>query len=105
MWHTGGRLVAALHPDDVVLGGGNVQETETLPPGCRGRQCQRVPRRFSPLGRCKKWPALHPDQRPIKVDTQKEHEPWHQPNAITKRPGIEPLTKRKAWKALETHYK
>ena len=29
------RLVAALEPDDVVLGGGNVHQLETLPPGCR----------------------------------------------------------------------
>jgi HAD superfamily hydrolase (TIGR01484 family) len=29
------RLVAALLPDDVVLGGGNVRELEELPPGCR----------------------------------------------------------------------
>lgn len=29
------RLTAALEPDDVVLGGGNVKKLETLPPGCR----------------------------------------------------------------------
>jgi polyphosphate glucokinase len=29
------RLVAALEPDDVVLGGGNLKQLETLPPGCR----------------------------------------------------------------------
>ena len=29
------RLVAALEPDDVVLGGGNVKELKKLPPGCR----------------------------------------------------------------------
>ncbi len=29
------RLIAALEPDDVVLGGGNVHELKTLPPGCR----------------------------------------------------------------------
>jgi predicted NBD/HSP70 family sugar kinase len=29
------RLVAALHPDDVVLGGGNAKKLKTLPPGCR----------------------------------------------------------------------
>jgi len=29
------RLVAALEPDDVVLGGGNVKKLKTLPPGCR----------------------------------------------------------------------
>jgi len=29
------RLLAALEPDDVVLGGGNVKRLEKLPPGCR----------------------------------------------------------------------
>ena len=29
------RLIAALEPEDVVLGGGNVKELEKLPPGCR----------------------------------------------------------------------
>ena len=29
------RLRAALEPEDVVLGGGNVHQLETLPPGCR----------------------------------------------------------------------
>ena len=29
------RLIAALEPDDVVLGGGNVRQLEKLPPGCR----------------------------------------------------------------------
>lgn len=29
------RLVAALRPDEVVLGGGNVKKLEELPPGCR----------------------------------------------------------------------
>jgi polyphosphate glucokinase len=29
------RLIAALEPDDVVLGGGNVQKLNRLPPGCR----------------------------------------------------------------------
>src|SRR5262252_6599208 len=29
------RLGAALEPDDIVLGGGNVKELETLPEGCR----------------------------------------------------------------------
>jgi polyphosphate glucokinase len=30
-----GRLIAALQPDDVVLGGGNVKQLKTLPAGCR----------------------------------------------------------------------
>jgi polyphosphate glucokinase len=29
------RLAAALEPDDVVLGGGNIHHLKTLPPGCR----------------------------------------------------------------------
>jgi polyphosphate glucokinase len=29
------RLIAALEPDDVVLGGGNAKLLEKLPPGCR----------------------------------------------------------------------
>jgi polyphosphate glucokinase len=29
------RLIAVLHPDDVVLGGGNEKKLKTLPPGCR----------------------------------------------------------------------
>jgi polyphosphate glucokinase len=30
-----GRFIAALEPDDTVLGGGNVKKLETLPPHCR----------------------------------------------------------------------
>jgi polyphosphate glucokinase len=29
------RLIAALQPEDVVLGGGNVHKLDTLPSGCR----------------------------------------------------------------------
>ena len=29
------RLIAALEPEDIVLGGGNVHQLDTLPPGCR----------------------------------------------------------------------
>jgi polyphosphate glucokinase len=29
------RLIAALQPDDVVLGGGNAKRLKTMPPGCR----------------------------------------------------------------------
>jgi polyphosphate glucokinase len=29
------RLISALHPDDVVIGGGNTRNLITLPPGCR----------------------------------------------------------------------
>jgi predicted NBD/HSP70 family sugar kinase len=36
------RLIAALHPDDVVLGGGNVKKLKTLPPGCRAGDNQNA---------------------------------------------------------------
>jgi polyphosphate glucokinase len=29
------RLAAALQPDDIVLGGGNIRKLKELPPGCR----------------------------------------------------------------------
>ena len=29
------RLIAAIHPDDVVIGGGNAKNLKKLPPGCR----------------------------------------------------------------------
>ncbi len=29
------RLIAVLHPEDVVLGGGNVRKLKEIPPGCR----------------------------------------------------------------------
>jgi len=33
-----GRMAAALHPDDIVLGGGNTKKLPALPPGCREGQ-------------------------------------------------------------------
>jgi polyphosphate glucokinase len=33
--HAVARLIEALHPDDVVLGGGNAKKLKALPPGCR----------------------------------------------------------------------
>ena len=45
------RLVAALEPDEVVLGGGNAKELKELPPKCRvGDNQQCVSRRFSLVG-------------------------------------------------------
>src|SRR5262249_30404772 len=29
------RLITALHPDDIVLGGGNAEKLREIPPGCR----------------------------------------------------------------------
>ncbi len=46
------RLMTALRPDDVVLGGGNVKYLKKLPAGTRSRkQCQRVFGRISTVAR------------------------------------------------------
>ena len=45
------RLIEAIHPDDVVLGGGNAKKLKKLPKGCRARQQRlRVRRRLPPVG-------------------------------------------------------
>ncbi len=44
------RLKAALEPDDVVLGGGNVKKLKELPPGCRAGENANA---F--LGGCRLW--------------------------------------------------
>jgi polyphosphate glucokinase len=35
VWDVVARMVAALEPDDVVIGGGNAKKLKELPPGCR----------------------------------------------------------------------
>ena len=60
------RLMAALEPEDVVLGGGNVKKLKKLPPGCRvgensnafvgGFRLWQKTRRLSGLGK----PRAHP---------------------------------------------
>ena len=46
-----GRSIAALKPDDVVLGGGNAKKLKTLPPGTRAGANADAPRGISTLGR------------------------------------------------------
>ena len=66
-------LVAALEPDDVVLGGGNVKQLKELPPGCRAgdnanafvggfRLWGEKPAGKSPAGRIKKASAKRKQQ-------------------------------------------
>jgi polyphosphate glucokinase len=45
------RLIAALEPDDVVLGGGNVKKLKQLPPGCRAGDNANAFLRISAMGR------------------------------------------------------
>src|SRR3989454_7683173 len=82
-----GGLSAALEPEDVVLGGGNVHQLDTLPPGCRAGDNANA---F--LGGFRLWEEAQ-DGR-----TGSEE--------MKGRPmtGMLPLTACPAWKALETHY-
>ena len=81
------RLMAALQPEDVVLGGGNVHQLDTLPPGCRaGDNANAV------LGGFRLW------------------EQWQdEPTAPAEMKGrtmtgVSPLIMQPAWKALAAHH-
>jgi polyphosphate glucokinase len=49
------RLIAAVEPEDVVLGGGNLKQLEKLPPGCRaGNNANAFAGGFRPWGNAPK---------------------------------------------------
>ena len=55
------RLVAALEPDDVVLGGGDVKKLKKLPHGCRvGDNANAF------IGGFRLWAHADGGQRPVK---------------------------------------
>jgi glucose-6-phosphate isomerase len=81
------RLIAALEPEDVVLGGGNVHQLDTLPPGCRvGDNANAF------LGGFRLWEQ--PNERSAPSQGRKE--------PLT---DMSSLTARKSWKALQAHRK
>ena len=55
------RLIAALEPGDVVLGGGNVKKLKTLPPGCRASD-----QTTAFIGGFRLWDHAHGGRRPVK---------------------------------------
>ena len=59
------RLIAALEPEDVVLGGGNVKKLKKLPPGCRtGDNAECIRGRISRLGENRSSEsALNPNEQ------------------------------------------
>jgi polyphosphate glucokinase len=59
------RLIAALEPDDVVLGGGNVHKLKKLPPGCRAGDNENA---F--LGGFRMWES---SQQKISTETIPQH--------------------------------
>src|SRR5438876_1064642 len=81
------RLIAALEPEDVVLGGGNVHQLDELPPGCRvGDNANAF------LGGFRLWEESQDGQTGSEEGTGR---------SMT---GMLPLTARPAWKARQAHY-
>ena len=88
------RLVAALEPDETVLGGGNVKKLETLPPNCRAGDNANAFR-----GGFKLWEAAL-----LRNEARGGSE--SAPRATAKAETFSrPLTsKDAAWRALEAHH-
>src|SRR5213594_245489 len=81
------RLIAALEPEDVVLGGGNVHQLDELPPGSRvGDNANAF------LGGFRLWEESQDGQIGSEEGTGR---------SMTR---MLPLTARPAWKALQAHY-
>ncbi len=79
------RLIAALEPEDVVLGGGNIHQLDRLPPGCRtGDNANAF------LGGFRLWEQ----PREGAAASERRKEP------VT---DMLPLTARESWKALQAH--
>jgi glucose-6-phosphate isomerase len=81
------RLIAALEPEDVVLGGGNVHQLDRLPPGCRAGDNANA---F--LGGFRLWEQ----PRDGSAASEGRKEPLTDMGS---------LTARKSWKALQAHRK
>jgi polyphosphate glucokinase len=68
------RLVAALQPDEVVLGGGNVKNLQELPPGCRlGDNANAFLGGFRLWEQAGDW-TLPPPQRPVLREGKRQKE-------------------------------
>jgi glucose-6-phosphate isomerase len=80
------RLIAAIEPEEVVLGGGNIHQLETLPPRCRAGDNADA---FA--GGFRLWDVTDDGPRASKGKKGR---------AMT---DTLPLTGRQSWKALQTH--
>ena len=93
------RLIAALEPDDVVLGGGNIHRLKVLPPGCRAGDNDNA---F--LGGFRLWPEVGACQSSTRArhhldhgeateavvrDGKKNHKSESHDHATFPKPGLE----------------
>ncbi len=92
------RLVAALQPDDVVLGGGNVRELKELPPGCRAGDNANA---F--LGGFRLWDEAGDGRMPAPPAAGARRGRTEGTSKMAAGPRA--LTALPAWKALEDHHR
>ena len=96
------RLIAALEPDDTVIGGGNVDEARSAAAALsRRRQRQCLPRRISAVGRRECSPRT-PDS--FRNDGLEGSERMPQMAARSETSRTRSTSKHAAWQALEDHY-
>ncbi len=89
------RLIAALNPGDIVLGGGNADMLKKLPPGCRaGDNANAFLGGFRLWEETNKW----------KASAQSVSQPLALRDS-SRTTHLPPLKKRAAWKALASHHK
>ena len=93
------RLRAALEPDDVVLGGGNVKKLKELPPGCRaGDNADAF------LGGFRLWDGIARDQTVHCDEHSLATDRIEMERNTTMTTKSQSLTECPAWKALERHH-
>src|ERR1700731_195238 len=95
------RLIAALEPDDTVLGGGNVKKLEALPPLCRAGDNANAFRggfRLWEEAMLSRTPGLVPNDGP------KGSERMSQMPAQSEALRTRSTSKHAVWKALEDHH-
>src|SRR5262249_30356099 len=95
------RLIAALEPDDTVLGGGNVKKLKTLPPRCRAGDNANAFR-----GGFRLWEEATLPRTPglVPNDARDGSERTSQMPAQSEATRMQSKSKHAAWLALEDHH-
>jgi len=95
------RLVAALEPEDTVLGGGNVEKLGALPPNCRAGDNANAFR-----GGFRLWDDTTLSCTPERVPNDEScgSKGMPQMSARSMAPSTRSTSKRAAWRALENHH-
>jgi hypothetical protein len=95
------RLIAALEPDDTVLGGGNVKKLEALPPHCRAGDNANAFR-----GGFRLWEEATLSRTPglVPNDAHEGSERMSEMPARSKATRTRCKSKNAVWQALEEHY-